>query len=209
MDVLITPPRYELKYRLELNSNISNSFFNFLHEKFTKPYEDRNIESLYFDDRHFSFYNDSIEGVAKRVKVRLRGYSNTKESNLEYKFKNNDLVWKKIFQSYNKPLDSVSKTYNINHRYKLHPIFTIGYKRKYFQNKNNSIRVTIDSNLQTKKFSNSESSRWKKMNSPNINIIEIKCSTEDLENAKIIESNFNLNRIRNSKYTDAYDLLNK
>jgi SPX domain protein involved in polyphosphate accumulation len=209
MDVLITPPRYELKYHLELNSNISNSFLNFLNGKFTKPYEDRSIESLYFDDKHASFYNDSIEGVAKRVKVRLRGYSNTKESNLEYKFKNNDLVWKKIFQSYNKPLDSVSKTYNINHRYKLHPIFTIGYKRKYFQNKNNSIRVTIDSNLQTKKFSNSESSRWKKMNSPNINIIEIKCSTEDLENAKIIESNFNLNRIRNSKYTDAYDLLNK
>ena len=74
MDVLTTPPRYELKYHLELNSNISNSFFNLLNEKFIKPYEDRSIESLYFDDRHSSFYNDSIEGVAKRVKVRLRGY---------------------------------------------------------------------------------------------------------------------------------------
>ena len=56
MDVLTTPPRYELKYHLELNSNISNSFFNLLNEKFIKPYEDKvlNHFTLMTDILHFT-----------------------------------------------------------------------------------------------------------------------------------------------------------
>ena len=50
-------------------------------------YPDREVYSIYFDNENFQTYNDSIEGVVPRKKIRLRTYNfiseNVNNFNLE------------------------------------------------------------------------------------------------------------------------------
>ena len=42
--------------------------------KVFKLYDDRLINSIYFDNDKFEIYNDSVEGISPRKKIRLRFY---------------------------------------------------------------------------------------------------------------------------------------
>ncbi len=66
--------RYERKYLIEKN----NDFFfkNFLlRNNFQYIYEKRKVNSIYFDTNDFKFFEENINGVSQRKKVRLRWYN--------------------------------------------------------------------------------------------------------------------------------------
>ena len=66
--------------------------------KAIKAYPDREIYSIYFDNKNFQTYLDSIEGVVPRKKIRLRTYN----------FKNENI------NNFNKCLNVLENKYKIN-----------------------------------------------------------------------------------------------
>ena len=80
---------------------------------FKKQYEDRNINSIYFDDFYLNSINENLDGISQRKKYRLRWYGNKNiidKANLEIKHKKNFLNYKDII-----PLKSI-KILKINEK---------------------------------------------------------------------------------------------
>ena len=71
-----------MSFRVEEKVIISNGNIhllnNFLNKNDAKKiHEDRVIKSLYFDNKFFSMFQESEEGIVPRKKIRLRNYSNS------------------------------------------------------------------------------------------------------------------------------------
>ena len=69
-----------MSFRIEKKIAINKRNFFFLkkflvNNNFKKIYKDRSIFSCYLDNNHFKMYNDSIEGIVPRKKLRLRSYN--------------------------------------------------------------------------------------------------------------------------------------
>ena len=75
-----------MSFRIEEKLSIDNSriidFKSFLASMAVKQiYQRRKIESLYFDNRNYDMYTDSIEGLTPRKKIRVRNYPGTQDTN--------------------------------------------------------------------------------------------------------------------------------
>ena len=74
-------------------------------------YHPRIIESLYFDTYNLDIYNDSIEGLTPRKKIRVRNYPEDKEitryleiknSSVEGRHKVRKIINQNLYQNYQK-----------------------------------------------------------------------------------------------------------
>ncbi len=133
---------------------------------FSEIYPPRGVNNLYFDSIDLTNYNDNIEGLARRQKVRIRWYGNLfgniEEPVLQLKVKNGLLGEK---QSY--PLLAFAMNHQFNEAQiwdaiehsqisdtlkqllkSCRPILLNHYKRKYFQSADKHYRLTIDAQLQ-------------------------------------------------------------
>ena len=65
--------RYEIKFVLD-NSRLSDAM-QWLYNETTaiKTYDNRKVNSIYFDDVGFSSVRDNLAGISQRNKLRLRG----------------------------------------------------------------------------------------------------------------------------------------
>ena len=73
--------RIEEKFSIDKNKIID--FKSFLANKTVKQiYQPRRIRSLYFENRNYEMYSDSIEGLTPRKKIRIRNYPDTTDKNL-------------------------------------------------------------------------------------------------------------------------------
>ena len=73
--------RYEIKFVLD-NSRLADAM-QWLYNNTTanKSYENRVVNSIYFDDVGFSSVRDNLSGITQRNKLRLRWYVNQKYGN--------------------------------------------------------------------------------------------------------------------------------
>ena len=169
-------------YRVENKFNIPKlskfeveSIINHHPAHFNQIYLPRQVNNIYFDSNNYSNYYDNINGLAKRLKVRIRWYGPTfgiiQNPILELKIKNG-LLGKKL--SFNLPsfllnnnfsskniMDVISESELpeiIKHKVKLlNPVLFNCYFRKYFQSANKDYRITFDTNLffyQIKSYNN-------------------------------------------------------
>ena len=72
--------RTENKYRINI-SKIHQLYEWLKSNNGEKIYPDRIVSSIYFDNLQLSSYNDSIEGVVPRKKIRIRFYNENFEQN--------------------------------------------------------------------------------------------------------------------------------
>lgn len=207
---IITPSRIHQLYKwIDYNS----SFF--------PKYNQRFINSIYFDDIYKSNLYANLSGYSKRLKYRFRWYSSTKDTiknpsslNFEIKFRQNNLIGKyihnisqqkikKIFISkfrdfsFLKLINSESYSF-LPIKDLLFPEIYCGYYRKYFETKE-GIRLTIDDNIGFLDFSNGE---WCNKNLyliPNV-VVECKFPSYLNEVASYKLKNFPFISSRNSKY---------
>ena len=125
-----------------------NSWLN--NNEAVKIYNDRYIKSIYFDNKHFSSYHDSTEGVVPRKKIRIRSYDNKNDKILEKKITSQEGRFK-ISHNVKTKDNFYAKIYDNFYGY-CYPVSKIVYTRRYFYN--DKIRITIDQNIQYFKISN-------------------------------------------------------
>ena len=190
--------RIENKYILQRNK--FQEFYKFLTKNsFSILYPKRNIHSVYFDNSKLSSYNESIEGLVPRKKIRIRHYPKPKEKNASENFlfeiKINSVEGKyKISQNTINSEKYLREGYFDNNYGLCFPNVEVSYQRDYFSKAD--VRITLDSDIQYK-FYESKSGYSEK----NI-IVEIKSNNLNYNN---IEEIYGLQKIRFSKYCEAIE----
>ena len=205
--------RKELKIPIHKNNILKFKSWIDLMKNCHHEYDDRIVNSIYYDTEKFQSAQDNLDGVSERKKYRLRWYNaDTKNIIYEIKIKKNNLGKKIIYKSYsdfkdmqnffsftNKNLKSkkgINLLENINY-FDLKPKIEISYLRSYYIYKN-QIRITFDRNLNYKLLEKLNTN--KKKISDNICVIEIKFEEKNNLIAKEIIDNSLFVPKRFSKY---------
>ena len=176
-------------------------FKQFLIKRLAKQlYQPRLIKSLYFDNLNYDMYNDSIEGMVPRKKIRIREYPNTSDKNFYLEIKNSSVEGRfktrKILDD--KKFDYYKKAGVFDSQYGVClPNFYVSYEREY--SIINDVRISIDKNLIY------ESYRYNNVCSDTNSIVEIKTSIN--KNLDDLIELFPFQRTRFSKYCFAVDSL--
>ena len=198
------------------NYNLDNNCKNF------KTY---NVVSIYFDNHKFDSFNEKINGIRGRFKLRLRSYDNfNKTICLEIKNKKNYLIWKDKF--YFKKNEVTRYLYGEKNNFynflkfnfpNYKPVCIVSYDRLAFIKKENDNveRYSFDKNLKfsygyfniLNLISKNKISNWEK-NYDNKVIFEIKTNNEQILNSNILVKKFNLNWVEISKYILAMGKIN-
>ena len=192
---------FRIEEKLYIKSEHLIDFKQFLIKLSAKQlYQPRLIKSLYFDNWNFNMYNDSIEGIVPRKKIRIREYPNTndknfyleiKHSSVEGRFKTRKIInIKKV--NYFKKVGLLDNQYG-----NCMPNFWVSYEREYTIV--DDVRISIDKNLVYKSFKTNRIH-----NDSNI-IVEIKTSIK--KNMDELIELFPFQRVRFSKYCFAADSL--
>ena len=156
--------RYERKWILNLKnySTLIKQIVNF-QLGFKKIYNDRYVNSLYFDFPILPSVKENYYGLTEKRKYRVRWYGNKniiKEPILEIKKKNGWENEKELINLDNFNECKISQIENIkklqyeinkklNFKNEIIPLVSTHYLRKYFVSNKKSIRVTIDRFIET------------------------------------------------------------
>jgi hypothetical protein len=214
--------RYERKYTTKVLSPSETELVIMLHPAlFSEKFPPRFINNIYFDTPDFKDYQDSVQGVSDRRKIRIRWYGESKEhiehAQLELKYKNGTLVSKERYPliSFNRgDIQDADKWQNILKRSEIPASIIIEiqdrshvvlnrYHRKYFLTPDDKFRITFDSNMESHMIG------WFNKNSRSLPsddlIIELKYGLEaDLDVGRIARFlPFTLGK--NSKYLGAVE----
>lgn len=131
--------------------------FEFLRNGFIKQYDDKIINSIYFDDKYSSFFKSNLDGDFLRIKPRLRWYGkDLLNVNHELKIKKgfvglkiiNKEILKNISQT-EKIIEKCNEYHNKTFKLQLNVSSSIKYQRSYFIHPSR-IRLTIDKKIFSK-----------------------------------------------------------
>jgi len=205
--------RYEIKVPIE--KNLLTSFHNWINfkSKVYKLYDDRIINSIYYDNENYTCAKDNLSGISNRSKFRIRWYNQDKKKiRLEIKRKNNNFGRKifldcdldikefKNFFSYKNEFLKEKKNYFFLSKLKnldLKPKIQINYKRSYFMY-DGKIRVTLDKNINYRLIKFDEFSNF--LHNDDMCVVEIKFAPKDSHDALKIINNMPFYPKRFSKY---------
>lgn len=144
-----------------------------------RPEKEYTVRSLYYDTINYDFYQDKIEGLNRRKKVRIRGYNKFTEDAfvfLEIKRKHGPTISKTRSPVAYRDLPVLIETGNVNKFIQplnndsfenarrflfqtknlgLMPTILINYDREaYFYKFDNDLRITFDKNIRSRMSSN-------------------------------------------------------
>jgi VTC domain len=208
--------RYERKFAVEIEDIKSFLYVVKLHPAlFTETYEERRVNSLYFDTDDYSYYQDTTLGKSDRLKVRLRWYGNDIETisdgKVEIKSKSGYLGSKDTFNLGSFPTDEFLTNYKeyVNSAEDLdtackqlfrflRPILIVSYLRRYFISADKRFRITLDYALG---FYDVQSgfNPLKKVSS-NVTVLELKYQYEHDELARTLTGSIPNRYSKSSKY---------
>lgn len=230
--------RYEYKYlvpteQLALLRSLMHPFI--MPDKFASrmPGFEYTVRSVYYDTPNFKFYDEKIDGLKTRKKIRIRGYNQQQEDSkvfLEVKRKNDAIVRKNRFLVPFKDVNCILYDkeffksqqfegnrdlfdlncflYNV-HRFSLAPAVIVTYDREAYQSKfDPSLRITFDKNLRSKVYPRIEELFTDKQLEPVMTgyfVLEIKFSGGYPGWVRSIIRKLNLTRTSVSKYTICLD----
>jgi hypothetical protein len=193
-----------MSFRIEEKIKINKSkIFKFLKwikdNKGLKLYPTRIINSLYLDNKDYSMFSHSMEGVTPRKKIRIRTYDNKN-------FLHEDTIYKKELKitsvegrfktsnTYNKSIKDIFFGLNDVDYGMCSPVLNVIYERDYYLVKD--IRVTLDKNIIYKKIINKYISNISTLDK--FNVVELKYNHKS--QANLFNNDFPFERSRYSKY---------
>lgn len=216
--------RREIKFKIFIKD--IGKFYSWLYNSpFKKKYDNRGVNSLYYDTINLDFANDNISGISNRIKIRTRWYTKNDENFLnefcknkyfrfEIKRKKNNYSDKiflpKQYATKNSVIEQraflkkelkneLSKFSELSHLILKDTVF-VGYNREYFEHIFlENIRLTIDKDLSCllcSKVLNIENTKI----SNNFIIVELKFNQKNENLVKHILKAFPFRQIRSSKY---------
>ena len=214
--------RYEIKFVLD-NAKLS-SCLQWLFNETTanRVFDNRKVNSIYFDDLGYSSVKDNLAGISNRNKFRLRWYGNSDSSIplFEVKTKNGRLGCKTAYpiQSLQKKLlntnfekvasECIKEMENQNIVFDEHlvPTLQVNYAREYYET-HNGIRITIDQEI-----SFSDTQLYTKLNENNeysypLKIMEIKFDPSMQKLVSELIRPLNISPKRHSKYLVGLSML--
>lgn len=217
--------RREIKFKIFIKD--IGKFYSWLYNSpFKRKYENRIVNSLYYDTINLDFANDNISGQSSRIKIRTRWYTKNYENFLDEFCKNKYFRFEikrkknnysdKIFlpKHYSKVKNSVinqriflkkelknelSKYSELSHLILKDTVF-VGYEREYFEHTFiENLRLTIDKNLSCLACSRIPNSINTKISNDFI-IVEIKFNQKNENLTMNILKKFPFRQTRSSKY---------
>ena len=191
--------KFRFEEKIKLDSKKIFFFKKWLNEnKAQNIYPNREVYSIYFDNKEFQTHQDSIEGVVPRKKIRLRTYNfiseNVNNFNLEIK-KTLPFGRLKDSQSLKKNNTLLRNGLFLSDYGWCYPRIIVKYVRSYYQL--SKIRVTLDSNIAFKKF-NSKNKKNFFFNNFELVVAELKANSIDHINE--INNKLQFEKTRFSKY---------
>lgn len=211
-------PRYELKY-VHDSAHLLQSDEQILGVQFPlrRSFPNRTVCNVYFDTIGLRCFAESLAGVSRRTKTRIRWYGAVQDAinpKLEVKRRYNQVGTKEQFAlpDINLAANSWSDIRkSVRDRLPVEalrvydtfsaPILINSYRRSYFESLDGKLRLTIDRDLQ---FYDQ-----RLRSGPNLlydrakvghTIIEVKCAVENRGLATSLTKRLGLRRIRMSKY---------
>lgn len=193
--------------------------------RFYELYQERRVNSIYFDTLDFDHYRDNLDGVRERVKFRIRWYGPLSEkiekATLELKIRNGALVRKlhhpfpsfelrhicsssartEIILSSKLPLWLQGKLKT------LRPVLVCTYRRRYFLSTHDDVRCTTDWDLEYARIEESSTPLMGRQADLTSFILEVKYPTSSDTAAREITSRFPFRLARSSKYVRGVDIL--
>jgi len=213
------PLRYEVKMVCSETYLDAVRMWTRLHPAaFFEAYPPRQVNSLYFDSFEVGAFNDNLDGISQRNKLRLRWYgpdlSHVRDGRLELKSRHGYLGTK-AYYPLAEALDFGRLSWlEIGQRLRAqvgmpfrpwleqfpHPYLVTSYQREYYETMDRSVRMTIDYNLFTYE-------QWL-YTSPNLTlssplaavVVEVKAPREHYRRVSDILSSIPLRVSKNSKY---------
>lgn len=185
---------FRIEDKLYIKSENLIDFKNFLKINFCKSlYKPRIIESLYFDNHKLHTYNDSIEGMVPRKKIRIRNYPLSDDKKFYFEIKNSSVEGRfktrKIID--NNKFEEIKKIGIYDEQYGIcTPKLFVKYNREYFKVKD--VRVSIDTNIEYRDYKTNF-----RVSDDRV-IAELKASKN--KDADELTKDFPIQRIRFSKY---------
>jgi len=158
--------RYERKFFINgVDRPFIETKLKFQPAMFKEIYHERMVNNIYFDSFNLKHYHDNLDGVGRRLKVRIRWYGDLfgviENPILELKLRHNLNVGKLSY-----PLKSftLDKNFTMNTLCEVFDVSSLRevlklylkslsasllntYKRKYFLSSNGNYRVTIDTDM--------------------------------------------------------------
>ncbi len=179
--------RSEIKIPLNNKFDLNFSSWKDNSQNIVKTFDDRVVNSIYFDTPDFNLARDNLSGISNRKKYRIRWYNQDSENIFyEIKSKKNNLGskiiinadrhkadLKDIFSYRNKLLHDKNKKHFLEYinYFDLEPKIQVSYIRSYYEFKN-IVRITYDRKINYKLINKFN---VKNLNSNDyMNVIEIK-----------------------------------
>jgi hypothetical protein len=217
----------ETNYRLErkffitgVNIKIIENYIRLNNAHFKAIYKPRQINNIYFDTNEFDNFYFSYEGIAHRVKVRIRWYGATlglvKKPVLELKFKDNFFVKKKLFPMVSFELNKGFKVETIyralkmakipwltrSNLFSLRPMLLNSYKRRYYQSFDKNYRLTLDEKMKFFRITGCQNNLLYSAHDKKSLVLELKYSPKNDNMAEVITNSFPFRMTKSSKYVD-------
>ncbi len=211
--------RYERKFLVENHNLRTIEGVVYLHPgQFFSVFPSRYINNIYLDTPLFLNYRDAINGIASRLKARIRWYgnfyANACSPRLEIKGKQGHVCYKSVFplrdfefskgievQNISSLLESSDLPAGIkSYLSYLKPVLVNRYRRKYFLSRDKRFRLTMDHKLWFGNFIAFDNKSLRHSTQDTHVILEIKYHPDDDDYFSEIANRFKFRQTRSSKY---------
>lgn len=213
--------RYERKYALPVAARHTVLERLRRHPAWFAPaYAPRFVNSLYFDTPSFRHYQENVDGIARREKVRIRWYGDllgpVASPRAERKAREGSVGWKQVtplpdFElkpgttgtELSRWLAPPASRDPLDHA--LEPVLMTRYQREYWISRDGRFRVTIDANVTYHRiarlrnlFLGPDRDAWS-------SIVELKYDVADDEDGREVARGLPFRMTRSSKYVLGID----
>ncbi|MDC1424869.1 VTC domain-containing protein [Oceanospirillaceae bacterium] len=226
--------RQEVKYKIFIRDLPVLHAWIYSQSHFRKSYNNRGVNSVYYDTPNYDFAASNMSGESQRIKIRARWYSplgnnvvetfcaSGQEFIFEVKRKINSFSDKLIIgktdftfeesiigrlSSLTKSLTNYQTELPYISNFNLHDVVILSYEREYYEDSFcKTIRLTIDKNIHFRKSRPLSSANFL---SRDYVIAELKFKPDDCQRVESLMRNFPFRRVRSSKYIAAMSQLHR
>lgn len=221
-----TQYRYERKFLVRGLPAPEMELMIRLHPRaFLEVYPPRRVNNIYFDSFDLRNYADTVDGLSRRVKIRIRWYGRLwgliRNPVLELKMKTGFQVRKVSFSLESFSLQRRQRPLSIEEVFRhasipaglklqlslLRPTLLNRYKRRYFQSADRQYRITLDTGLEFRQITSRQQYHLHKSVDLSTPILELKYPPERDEEADQISRNFPFRLTKSSKYVAGIEAL--